>query len=73
MSLNNSFLFCFFVFGFLDFNGIVLGTEGPVSGSFEEIKPDGSHPAIVGYVLFMDNHLSNGLLDAFKLLGCLID
>ncbi|XP_033625820.1 amine oxidase [flavin-containing] B-like [Asterias rubens] len=34
----------------LDFNGIVLGTEGPVSGSFEEIKPDGSHPAIVGFV-----------------------
>ncbi|XP_038070069.1 amine oxidase [flavin-containing] B-like [Patiria miniata] len=34
----------------LDYNGIVLGSEGPVVGSFEDIKPDGSHPAIMGFL-----------------------
>ncbi|XP_022092191.1 amine oxidase [flavin-containing] B-like isoform X2 [Acanthaster planci] len=33
-----------------DYNGIILGLEGPIVGCFEDIKPDGSHPAIMGFI-----------------------
>ncbi|XP_022092083.1 amine oxidase [flavin-containing] B-like [Acanthaster planci] len=34
----------------LDFNGSVVGSEGPIVGTFEDIKPDGSHPALMGFI-----------------------
>lgn len=33
----------------LDFNGIVIGM-GPIVGSFEETKNDGTHPGIIGFI-----------------------
>ncbi|XP_038070068.1 amine oxidase [flavin-containing]-like isoform X2 [Patiria miniata] len=34
----------------LDYSGIVFSCDGPISGTYEDCKPDGSHPAIMGFM-----------------------
>ena len=47
--MKHDIVICYFIslFSSLDFNGIVIGM-GPIVGSFEETKNDGTHPGIIG-------------------------